>query len=63
METNEIEEKCYVFRCEASCSLEIVVYAEDLKTAYQNCNLKDCNEFEIKEIQVEDIKDYRIEEE
>ena len=60
---SESETKCYVFNCDASCKIEVVVYAKDLETARQNCNLNNCDDYEIKEIQIEDIKDYRNEEE
>ena len=60
---SESETKCYVFTCDASCKVEVVVYAKDLETARQNCNLINCDDYEIKEIQIEDIKDYRNEEE
>lgn len=52
--------KCYTFDCDCSAKVKVTVYADDLETAMENCNLNDCDEFEIDTIKVECINNYEV---
>ena len=62
LEPPESKNKCYIFECTASCKLEISVWADDEETARDYCNLEDCDEYSINQIDDLNIEDYRIEE-
>lgn len=57
-EPPETKEKCFIFKCEFE--VEVKVWAKDYETAKEYCNLKDCDEYEIKTMP-EDIIDYEVE--
>ncbi len=56
-EAPEDKNKCYKFKC--LCEAEVTVYAEDYETAKEYCTLKNCDNYEIGE--VEEVIDYTVE--
>lgn len=57
----EEDVKCFTFECDCTAKIKISVYAKDLETAMQHCNLTDCDEHEITDVNVGYINDYKVE--
>lgn len=53
----------YEFECDVSAKAKVRVFADDMETAKFYCNLVDCDEYELDEINIENINHCTIYEE
>ena len=60
LEPPESKDKCYVITCSCSAKGEFVVWAENQEEAEERLKNSEYEEFELKELQIEDIEGYEI---